>query len=79
MVKIYSKLHKGMEVLKFFTVRDWDWTHKNMDILRAAMSHDDQKVRHTHAQTHTQIDIQTYGYKVTQTIVDLWMSNFNYV
>ena len=44
MVKIYNKLHKGMEVLEWFTVRSWDWTHNNMDMLKSIMSAEDQKV-----------------------------------
>jgi len=43
MVKIYKKLHKGMEVLEFFTRTSWDWTHAHMDMLKSVMSPDDQK------------------------------------
>ena len=44
MVKIYDKLHKSMAVLEYFTVRSWEWTHDNLDVLRAALHPADVKV-----------------------------------
>jgi fatty acyl-CoA reductase len=44
MVRIYKKIHKEIEVLKFFTMRDWQWTHSNIEMLRSHMSQEDQKV-----------------------------------
>ena len=44
MVKIYEKLHKSMAVLEYFTVRTWQWTHNNLDTMRAAMTQADYKV-----------------------------------
>lgn len=43
MVRIYRKIHKELDVLKFFTVRDWNWTHGNVEMLRTHMSAEDQK------------------------------------
>lgn len=43
MVRIYRKMHKEMNVLKFFTMRDWTWSHSNVDMLRSHMSSEDQK------------------------------------
>ncbi len=45
MVRIYNKLHKAMTTLNFFTHNEWTWTHKNMDVLKSAMSPEDQKVK----------------------------------
>lgn len=44
MVKIYTKLHKSMEILEYFTTRSWDWTHANLDALKSSMTPEDQKV-----------------------------------
>lgn len=43
MVKIYTKLHKSMEILEYFTTRSWDWTHANLDALKSSMTPEDQK------------------------------------
>ena len=45
MVRIYNKLHKAMTTLNFFTHNEWTWMHKNMDLLKHAMSPEDQKVK----------------------------------
>lgn len=43
MVQVYTRLHKSMEVLEYFTTRSWEWTHSNMDVLKGSMTPDDQK------------------------------------
>ena len=44
MVNVYNKLHKAMTTLDFFTHHQWTWTHKNVDVLKEAMTPEDQKV-----------------------------------
>jgi len=44
MVQTYTKLHKSMETLEYFTTRSWEWTHGQMDSLKGHMTPDDQKV-----------------------------------
>ena len=44
MVNIYSKLHKTIATLDFFTHNQWTWTHKNTDLLVEAMTPDDREV-----------------------------------
>ena len=44
MVNIYNRLHKSMNILEYFTVREWEWTHNNLDALKGAMSPGDQRV-----------------------------------
>ena len=44
MVNIYNRLHKAMSVMEYFTMREWEWSHDNMDALKAAMTPEDQKV-----------------------------------
>lgn len=44
MVDMYTKLHKTMDVLKFFTSRSWEWTYTNNGSLTQKLSADDQKV-----------------------------------
>ena len=46
-VKMYQKLHKAMGTLEYFTVRSWEWTHRNMDMLKGKMSEEDIKVKMT--------------------------------
>jgi len=43
MVRTYTKLHKSMEILEYFTTRSWEWTHAHLDVLRSHMSPEDQK------------------------------------
>ena len=45
MVRMYAKLHKSMEILEYFTMRSWEWTHGHLDTLKSQMSTEDQKVR----------------------------------
>lgn len=43
MVRVYNKLHRGMRILEYFTSRQWVWTHKNLDLMKNAMTQKDQK------------------------------------
>jgi len=43
MVKIYNKLHKAMRILEYFTIRSWEWTHDNSDLLKQDLNPEDQK------------------------------------
>ena len=44
MVDMYTKLHKTMDVLNFFTTRSWEWTYTNNDLLTSQLSADDKQV-----------------------------------
>ena len=44
MVDMYTKLHKTMDVLNFFTTRSWEWTYTNNDLLTSQLSSDDKQV-----------------------------------
>jgi fatty acyl-CoA reductase len=44
MVKTYTRLHKSMDILEYFTTRSWEWTHAQLDQLKATMTPDDQKM-----------------------------------
>jgi fatty acyl-CoA reductase len=43
MVQLYTKLHKSMETMEYFTTRSWQWTHTQLDLLRSHMTPEDQK------------------------------------
>lgn len=43
-VNLYTKLHKTMGSLKYFTSHEWKWTYNNMAMLSSKMSPEDQKV-----------------------------------
>ena len=43
MVQMYTRLHRSMEILEYFTTRSWDWTHSHLDLLKSQMTAEDQK------------------------------------
>lgn len=45
MVGLYQKLHKTIDVLKFFTSHSWEWTYSNNDAVVSKLSAVDKKVR----------------------------------
>lgn len=45
MVNVYNKLHRAMNMLEYFTCSEWNWSHNNLDLLKAAMTPEDQRVR----------------------------------
>ena len=45
MVQIYNKLHRALGMLEYFTVRSWEWTYHNTDVLKAALSAEDEEVK----------------------------------
>jgi len=42
-VRIQNKLWKAVEVLEYFTSREWHWTNDNMLFLKEQMNQDDQQ------------------------------------
>lgn len=44
MVSVYSRLHKAMGTLTYFTTRSWQWTHSGLDLLKAVMTAEDSQV-----------------------------------
>ena len=44
MVNLYQKLHRNMQALEWFILRQWVWTHGNMDMLKASMTTEDCRV-----------------------------------
>ncbi|CAH1786735.1 unnamed protein product [Owenia fusiformis] len=44
MVKTYNKMHRSLSTLNFFTLRTWEWTYKNIDCLKKALSEEDKKI-----------------------------------
>lgn len=44
MVSLYTKLHKTMSVLNYFTSRSWEWTYTNNDLLTTRLSAADRAV-----------------------------------
>lgn len=45
MMKLYKKLHKAAGLLEYFSVRQWSWSSKNLDMLKGQLSAEDQQVR----------------------------------
>ena len=44
MVPLYSKLHKALKTLEFFTKNQWEWSRHNVDTLRKTLSESDKQV-----------------------------------
>ena len=44
MVRIYNKLHRSLWTIGWVLLRDWEWTHNNLDMLISNMSPEDKKV-----------------------------------
>ena len=51
MVNIYNKIHKAMTTLNYFTMRDWQWTRTNLDVMKSHMDPDDLIVSSTNMVT----------------------------
>ena len=45
MVQMYTKLHKYMETMEYFSTQSWEWTYDHLDMLKSQMTPEDQKVR----------------------------------
>ncbi|XP_023673586.1 fatty acyl-CoA reductase 1-like isoform X2 [Paramormyrops kingsleyae] len=43
MMKLYKKLHKAAGLLEYFSVRQWSWSSKNLDMLKGQLSAEDQQ------------------------------------
>ncbi|XP_005099500.2 fatty acyl-CoA reductase 1 [Aplysia californica] len=44
MVRLYNKLHRSIDVLKFFTCNEWQWSSTNHDMLKHQLTPLDQKM-----------------------------------
>ncbi|CAG5132484.1 unnamed protein product [Candidula unifasciata] len=44
MVRLYHKLHRSIDCLKFFTLNEWHWANSNQYMLRQQLSQADQKI-----------------------------------
>ncbi|XP_064634535.1 fatty acyl-CoA reductase 1-like isoform X2 [Lineus longissimus] len=44
MVWVYSKLHRSIDTLAYFTTRSWEWTNHNSHLLDSNMTADEQKM-----------------------------------
>ncbi|KAK3753857.1 hypothetical protein RRG08_006244 [Elysia crispata] len=44
MVKLYNKLHRSIDCLKFFTCNEWQWSNSNHDMLKHQLLPSDLKV-----------------------------------
>lgn len=43
MVRLIKRLHKGVRVVEYFSVNEWEWEQNNINQLKADISHTDQK------------------------------------